>query len=133
MFWKVNCNSWSFFRCFFLNCELIKSAGISYYLLDMGNFSKARLTTSFYFFHKFFLIWEWLQLSSVNCICLVYKVKFLSWTCSKFWRVFKKDLMLCYLEINFLVLYGACEKLLFGKTFFKTFLKLCVLFIISFR
>ena len=39
---------------------------------------------------------EMIQFWSVNYICLVYKLKFLFWTCLKFWAIFMADLQLLH-------------------------------------
>ena len=68
------------------------------------------------------------QFWSVNFICLVYKSKFLFWTCPTFWTIFMTNLQPLYLKLYFLVILGDGGNLFFGKNFFKI-LYLCFLFI----
>ena len=56
--------------------------------------------------HQF---WSMTQFWSIKYICLVYKLKFLLWTCPK----------LLYLELYFLVLFGDCGNLFFDGKFSK--------------
>ena len=73
------------------------------------------------------------QFSYVKCICLVYKLKVLLWTFSKFGAIFMADLWplyleLLYLKLKFLVLFRDCGNLFFDKKMFKI-LYYCFLFI----
>ena len=67
---------------------------------------------------------------SVKYICLVHKLKFLLWSCPKFWALFMTDLQpmyleLFYLELYVLVLFGDCGSLYFDK---KNFQNLILMF-----
>ena len=53
------------------------------------------------------------QFRSVNYICLMYKLKFLWWTCPIFWELFMTSLQHLYLELYLLVILGDYRNLFF--------------------
>ena len=108
--------AWTMFHLRVFSIDVHKKCNSNHYLLLLVIFHDLRMT----------------QFWSGKYVCLVYKVKFLLWTCPKFWAIFMTDLWplyleLLYLEPQFLVLFGDCRNLFFDEKFFK--ILYCFLFI----
>ena len=108
--------TWTMFHLRVFSIDIHKKCNSSHYLLLLVIFHDLRMT----------------QFWSGKYVCLVYKLKFLLWTCPIFWAIFMTNLWplyleLLYLEPQFLVLFGDCRNLFFDEKFFK--ILYCFLFI----
>ena len=99
--WKVNFKSWSFFRWFFWPVHCTSQVCISYHIwtrrmFHLRGFSigicKKHISNQYLLFSAIVPDLEMKYFWSVNYICLVYELKFLFWTCSKFWAILITDL-----------------------------------------
>ena len=106
MFWKLNFSSCSFFRCFYVTCKLYMSGLFIIPYFGNGQCSSwgllvfALTKSASLLLLVIFHYLEMTQFWCVNYISLVYKLKYLLWTCLRFWAIFMTE---------------------FGTVFFSTF------------